>query len=303
MPGDQADVSQAVTRALAGAVDLHYHSAPSPFPRRLSAMDAVRHYADEGFGGVVLKSHHHSTVMELIALRDAFPEGLPIPAFGGVALNGAVGGLNPRVVELALGMGGRIVWFPTIAGRAHQEWERREAHGFPSSSVRLSAEAPIAVLDGGRLRAEAVEIVELVASADAILASGHILPEEVQALFSMARERGVRKLLLNHPDFILELDDGAIVALAELGAFVEHILIRYDDRSPEAQPIDRLVSWIRRIGAERTVISSDLGQRTNPLPGDSFRRVVGQLLECGVSEAELRLMLRTNPARLVGLEP
>ena len=51
------------------------------------------------------------------------------------------------------------------------------------------------------------------------------------------------------------------------------------------------------------MISSDLGQRTNPLPADSFRRVVGQLLECGVSEAELRLMLRTNPARLVGIEP
>ena len=94
-------------------------------------MDAVRHYADEGFGGVVMKSHHHSTVMELIALRDAFPEGLPVPAFGGVALNGAVGGLNPRAVELALGMGGRIVWFPTIAGRAHQEWERRARARLP----------------------------------------------------------------------------------------------------------------------------------------------------------------------------
>jgi hypothetical protein len=301
--GTQADVSQAVTRVLAGAVDLHYHSAPSPFPRRLGAMDAVRHYADEGFGGVVMKSHHHSTVMELIALADAFPGGLPIPAFGGIALNGAVGGLNPRAVELALGMGGRIVWFPTIAGRAHQAWERRAAHRFPSSSIDLVAEAPIAVLSDGRLRDEAVEIVELVAAADAILASGHILPEEVQALFSDARDRGVHKLLLNHPDFILELDDDSIVALAELGAFVEHILIRYDDRSPEAQPIDRLLDWIRRVGAERTVISSDLGQRTSPLPGDSFRRVVGQLLERGVSEAELRLMLRTNPARLVGLEP
>lgn len=291
-----------VSRVLAGAVDLHYHSAPSPFPRRLSAMDAIRHYAAEGFGAVVMKSHHHSTVMELIALSDAFEEGLPIPAFGGVALNGAVGGLNPRAVELALGMGGRIVWFPTIAGRAHQEWERRHAHRFPSSAIQLTAEAPVAVLDGGRLRPEAVEIVELVAAADAILASGHILPEEAQELFAAARERGVRKMLLNHPDFILEIDDDAIVAMAELGAFVEHILIRYDDRSAEAQPIEHLVAWIRRVGAERTVISSDLGQRSNPLPADSFRRVVGQLLEHGVGEDELRLMLCTNPAMLVGLD-
>jgi hypothetical protein len=297
-----SDASQ-LARVLAGAVDLHYHAAPSPFPRRLGAMDAIRHYADEGFGGVVMKSHHHATVMELIALRDSLPEGLPLPAFGGIALNGAVGGLNARAVELALAMGGRIVWFPTIAGGAHLEWQRRHEHAFPSSEVRLAAETHVPVLDRGRLRPQAEAIVELVAGADAILASGHIAADEVRALFASAHERGVRKLLLNHPDFILELSDDEIVELAELGAFVEHILIRYDERSSEAQPIDRLVELIGRVGAERTVISSDLGQLRNPLPGDSFRHVVGRLLEHGVAESDLRLMLRTNPARLTGLEP
>jgi hypothetical protein len=292
-----------VQRVLDGAIDLHYHAAPSPFPRRLGAMAAIRHYAQEGFGGVVMKSHHHSTVMELIALADALPDGLPCPAFGGIALNGAVGGLNPRAVELALAMGGRIVWFPTIAGRAHLEWERRAAHGFPASEVRLSSEAPVPVLERGRVRAEAEAIVELIAGADAILASGHIAGDEARALFALARERGVSRLLLNHPDFILELSEQEILELADLGAVVEHILIRYDERSAEAQPIERLVEWIGRVGAERTVLASDLGQRRNPLPADSFRHVVGRLLERGISESQLRLMLRTNPARLVGIEP
>jgi hypothetical protein len=293
----------AVRRALAGSVDLHFHAAPSPFPRLLGAMDAIRHYASEGFGGVVMKSHHHSTVMELIALGDAVQDGLPIPAFGGIALNGAVGGLNVRAVELALAMGGRIVWFPTIAGGAHLAWQRRHVHRFPSSDVRLQAEARVPVLTRGRLRPQAEAIVELVAQADAILASGHITIDEARALFVGARERGVRKLLLNHPDFILGFTEAEIVELADLGAYVEHILVRYDERSAEAQPIEQLVEWIGRIGPERTVISSDLGQRGNPRPADSFRHVVGRLLERGVTESDLRRMLRTNPARLVGLDP
>ena len=295
------ETADAVTRVLSGAIDLHYHSAPSPFPRRLGALEAIRHYTAEGFGGVVMKSHHHSTVMELIALEDALPEGLPIPAFGGIVLNGSVGGLNPRAVELALAMGGKIVWFPTIAGQGHLEWAQRGDHGFPTASVRLRGEAPIPVVRHGRLVPAAHEILDLIAEADVILATGHILPTEVEMLVAAATQRGISKLLLNHPDFIVELGDDAIDGLVANGAFVEHILIRYDDRSTEAQPIERLVDHIARFGADRTVISSDLGQRTSPLPGDSFRRVVGQLMARGVTEDELRLMLRTNPARLLGV--
>jgi Family of unknown function (DUF6282) len=296
------DTSAAVTRILAGAIDLHYHSAPSPFPRRLTTAEAAQHYADAGFRGVVMKSHHHSTVMELIALQKVVLDDLPLEIFGGVALNGAVGGLNPRAVDLALKMGGKIVWFPTIAGLAHIDYHSRHVTNFPSATVPLMTEAPIRVLDeGGELKPEVVEIIDLIAESDAILASGHMTPVEVEAVMVLAHERGVRKLLVNHPDFILEMEPEQVLRLAELGAVTEHILIRYDDELPGSQPLDALVEWIGLLGPERTVISSDLGQRTSPLPGDAFQRVVAQLLVAGVAEEALTTMLQTNPATLLGI--
>ena len=57
---------------------------------------------------------------------------------------------------------------------------------------------------------------------------------------------------------------------------------------------------IRTIGPERTVLGSDLGQDNNPLPCDSYRKIVGRLLEAGVTEQEVRMLVAENPARVLG---
>ena len=57
--------------------------------------------------------------------------------FGGVALNQTVGGLNPYAVELALRMGGRMVWFPTLSSAAHIDHHEHHDTGFPTSEVEL----------------------------------------------------------------------------------------------------------------------------------------------------------------------
>ena len=96
-------------------VDLHYHSAPSPFPRRMDPVEAARHFDDNGFKAVVLKSHHHNTVMDVLTIQRTVLDKLRVKVFGGIALNGLVGGLNPRAVEMSLRMGGKVVWFPTMS--------------------------------------------------------------------------------------------------------------------------------------------------------------------------------------------
>ncbi|HLZ31389.1 MAG TPA: DUF6282 family protein [Chloroflexota bacterium] len=50
-------------------VDLHYHSGPSPFPRRLDPVEAAKHYDEHGFKAVVYKSHHHNTVMDVLSIK------------------------------------------------------------------------------------------------------------------------------------------------------------------------------------------------------------------------------------------
>ena len=185
----------ATDRLLEGAVDLHFHSHPSPFPRAMDAAAAAEAYDAAGFKAVVMKSHHHSTVMEVLALERVALSKLQLKVHGGVALNGAVGGLNPRAVDLAIQMGGKIVWFPTISSGNHIEHHR--AHPdlkFPSSERELLEEEPLDVFGAdGDLKPEVHHIIRLIAAGGVILASGHMNPRHsgvrVESVIDPGRDR------------------------------------------------------------------------------------------------------------------
>jgi hypothetical protein len=292
-----------VVRVLEGAVDLHVHPAPSPLPRRIDAREAGELAGEAGFEAIVVKSHHHSTVMDVLALGEPGGNGSGARVYGGIALNSAVGGLNPHAVDLALKMGGRIVWFPTIASPQHIEHHR--AHPdlkFPKLAVQLQPEEPIDVLDGnGQLKPEVHRILESIAEADAILASGHMAPASITAVFEAAREKGVRRMLVNHPNFVIEASYDDARHWVGLGALIEHSLCMYDDESAFYHwDLETLVKWIEAVGAEHSTLGSDLGQMANPLPTESFRKIVTGLLDRGMPERDVRRMVADNPRQLLG---
>jgi hypothetical protein len=292
-----------VVRVLEGAVDLHVHPAPSPLPRRIDAREAGELAGEAGFEAIVVKSHHHTTVMDVLALGEPGGNGSGARVYGGIALNSAVGGLNPHAVDLALKMGGRIVWFPTIASPQHIAHHR--AHPdlkFPKLAVQLQPEEPIDVLDGnGQLKPEVDRILESIAEADAILASGHMAPASITAVFEAAREKGVRRMLVNHPNFVIEASYDDARHWVGLGALIEHSLCMYDDESAFYHwDLETLVMWIEAVGAEHSTLGSDLGQMANPLPTESFRKIVTGLLDRGMPERDVRRMVADNPRQLLG---
>ena len=295
--------AEVVARVLKGSVDLHVHPAPSPLPRRVDAVEAAQAAEAIGMRAIVVKSHHHSTVTDVLALgRDL--NGLPVKVFGGIALNSAVGGLNPHAVDLALKLGGRIVWFPTIGSPQHIA--HHAAHPdlkFPKLAVHVREERPVDVLDeNGELRPEVHDIIGLIKEHDAILASGHMAPDRILAVFEAARAAGVTRLLVNHPNFVVEATHEQGRRFVELGAVIEHSLCMYDDRSSFYNwDIDVLLGWISAVGADRSTLGSDLGQMKNPLPSEAFTNIVGQLLDAGLGEADVEAMVRRNPARLLDL--
>jgi hypothetical protein len=279
------------------------HPAPSPLPRRIDAADAARLAGEAGFRAIVVKSHHHSTVTDVLAL--AAEEQLPsdVQVYGGIALNGPVGGLNPKAVDLALKMGGRIVWFPTIGSPQHIRHHAEHPDlKFPKLAVKLKPEEPIEIMADGRVRDEVYEILESAKEADAVVASGHLAPDRITALFEAAREVGVTRLLVNHPNFVVEASYEDARRWVELGALIEHSLCMYDDESSFYHwEVDTLVAWIGAVGPEHSTLGSDLGKMDNPLPTDSFRKIVDRLLDRGLGEDAVRRLVRDNPAELLGV--
>lgn len=124
-------VTPALLKVLDGTVDLHCHSGPSPFPRRLNHVGASHDGARVGMRGILVKSHHHNTVMDLLAMADQLADA-PTAMYGGVALNSEEGGVNPSAVAMSLQMGGRCVWAPTVSAAQHIA-VHSHADGFPSS--------------------------------------------------------------------------------------------------------------------------------------------------------------------------
>jgi hypothetical protein len=71
---------------------------------------------------------------------------------------------------------------------------------------------------------------------------------------------GLRRMVVNHPNFVIEANPAQAREWVELGAVVEHGLVQYDDRTTLFQwNVDTMLSFIEAIGIDNTIIGSDLG--------------------------------------------
>ncbi|GAA4551327.1 DUF6282 family protein [Pseudonocardia xishanensis] len=288
---------------LVGAVDLHTHPGPSPFPRRMSILDAAVDAATVGFRALVAKSHHHSMQTDILALGPAGLDDIGVKVFGGVALNRTVGGLNPYAVELALRMGGKVVWFPTISSTAHIEYHKHDhGTGFPVSGIPLRDNEPISILaEDGTLLPEAQDILAVIAAESAVLNCGHLPAAEIDVLIPAALAAGVERIVVSHPEFVVAAEPERVGEWARQGAYVEHCLAMLTGRVPKAAPVQEIAAFLAAAGPGRTIISSDLGQKGNPLPVSAYRRMVRALLDAGTAEDDIRSMVGGNAGQLLGL--
>jgi len=297
LDADRQVADPEVDELLVGAIDLHTHPSPSPFPRRVSVLSAALDAASVGFRAIVCKSHHHNTQMDILAVAETgLLDDTPIDVFGGIALNHYVGGLNPYAVELCLGMGGRVVWFPTLFSSAHLGHEHSPDSAFRSSAVSLREGPAISILDGeGRLKPEASDILEVIATNDAVMNAGHLPADEIDVLVPAAVRAGVRRMVVSHPSFVIGATPARTASWTALGVQIEQCI----SPARKLMTISELREYIAAVGVDHTILSSDYGQRKNPLPATGFRRMLRTLLDDGMAKAELRQLVCDNPARIL----
>lgn len=290
----------AIASVLNGLVDMHVHSGPSPFPRRFDHVEAAQDGARIGMRAMVAKSHHHNTQMDLLAMKGRLAA-VAATAYGGIALNSTVGGLNVHAVRMCLRMGGKVVWFPTISSGRHLECHPEDG-AFPTTTVPLTLDR-IDIVDGaGKLKPAAIEILDEVRDQQAVVNGGHMYPEYIRMLFEAAKDRGITRMVVSHPDFVIGAEPELCRELIGLGAFVEHEIGMYDPEGLQAWDIRQLLGWIEKLGPEHTVLASDFGQAANPKPVDAWLRVGAALLDMGLPEKDLRRMVRDNPTYLLNLD-
>jgi len=293
-----------------GAYDLHFHAGPEVIPRKYDALQAGEALRSEKMGGAVLKSHYFSTVPFVKMAHERGYDNV----WGSVTLNHYLGGLNPFALRASLGMTHngqqllKLVWMPTVHAAAHlavrkadgelydvpPEWTGGLITGTPVSQV-----PPICITDGAA-QAPLKEILRIIAENDLILATGHISKEEVFHLVPLARSLGVNKIILTHPAYeTTELTVDEIRQLTALGGV-------YAEQSYALMPIDNLTpadvaAHIRGVGAEHTIMTTDLGQQKRMSSGEGMALFASLMEAEGISSDDMRTMMIDNPCKLLSL--
>jgi hypothetical protein len=293
-----------VQRLLQGALDTHIHSAPDVLPRKFDDYALAKRFQNAGMAGGVLKSHYICTADRATLMNSAFPD---LQLFGGLALNNSVGGLNPLAVDIAGRLGNKVVWLPTVDSRNELEsiagqtdesklpyWMSiaREIRALGIAGVWLT------VTEDGKVTEPTRQCLELIAKHDMVLATGHIRPDEVLPVVQAAREAGVQRIVITHPEFpTTRLTVDQQQTLARQGVYFERCFT-----TPHTGKCtwDYLINNIRQVGVSSTILATDLGQTTNPHVDEGLAIYYGQLLDAGFSEAEVRQMGAVNPAQLLG---
>jgi hypothetical protein len=273
---------------LRGAIDIHVHTEPDSRPRSVDAIEAVQQAKANGMRAVVLKNHYEYTS------GLAYIAGKQVPGvevFGGVDLNLTVGGMNPAAVEYmaaTTGARGRLVWMSTFDAE---------------NQVRFSKENRpfVSVSKNGELLPATKAVIASIAKHGLVLATGHTSAEEGLMLIREAKRQGVQRIVVTHAmNDPIRMTVPQMQEAAKLGALVEFVGGNIGDPDGKAR-MDRFADAIKKIGPEFCILSSDLGQKGNPLPTDGFAAFLGAMKTRGLTDQDIDRMARRNPAQLLGL--
>jgi hypothetical protein len=277
---------------LKGIVDIHVHGDPDSMPRKIDVLEAARLASEEGMRALVLKNHYAPTAQLAYVVNRAVPG---IEVYGAIVLNRSVGGINAEAVAQAAAFKGgylRVVWMPTFDSE-HQ--------------VRFSKEKRpyVSVSRNGRLLPEVMDVLHVIAKEKLALATGHSSPAESLMLIREARKLGITRIVVTHPLRNVEnMSIPEMLEAAKLDALLEFCGKQVLPTEPEATrtSMEDFVKAIRAVGPEHCILSSDLGQPENPVLTEGWKIFLNMLRKAGITEGEIDVMARRNPARLLGLE-
>jgi hypothetical protein len=282
---------------VAGLIDFHTHAAPDVFGRAVDDDELASLAATRQMEAIVFKNHVTATGDRAWLARKHVPG---VKIFGGVVLNGGVGGLNPQAVEWMWrmqGAHGRVVWFPTFDADHHVR-------------QRGTAPAGIRVVDDAGAPTPAVrEILKICARQRLVVHTGHASAEQALALIAAAREEGCDRVVVTHCQFeVVGMTEAQMKTAAALGAKLEICALgmlvgptahlEWMRESIRVEP-KQTAACIRAVGAQHFVLGTDLGQSGNPTPADGLAMFVGGLMAEGITREQVVAMGREVPGALL----
>ncbi len=281
--------------SLKGVIDMHVHSNPDIRHRAYDDFELMEAAIRVGARAIVIKTHQGTTVdraylcnrhNEIIHHGDN-----DFTMFGSVTLNRQMGGLNAAAVESGLKLGAKVIWLPTQSARNNLEKQK----GDLSKAVE--------VIRDGKIVPELQDIFQLIKDFDVVLGTGHLSPEEIFRVVEAARNAGVRKIVVTHPEWWMvgmSLED-QVRLVQDYDIILEHCFAQPMGGGKYKSNLPLNLEAIQACGYKNVMVSTDGGQVENPFWEAALEQYIQYLADHEISEEQIFYMTHEIQTRLLNL--
>ncbi len=282
--------------SLRGVIDMHVHSNPDIRRRRYDDFELMEAGIRVGARAIVIKTHQGTTVDRayLCNRHNEIVHGgdNDFTMFGSVTLNRQMGGINPAAVESGLKLGAKVIWLPTQSARNNLVKQK----GDLSNAVE--------VLKDGRIVPELRTVFGLIKDFDVVLGTGHISPDECFRVVEAARDAGVKKIVVTHPEWWMvgmSLEDQVRI-VKDYDVYLEHCFAQPMGGGKYKSNLPVNLEAIEACGYRNVMVSTDGGQVENPNWEAALGQYIQYLADHGIPADQIRYMTHDIQAGLLNLE-
>ncbi|RHV87633.1 hypothetical protein DXA97_09040 [Clostridium sp. OF09-36] len=278
---------------LTGIIDMHIHSAPDIRQRKLDDLQLMEAAVERGVRAIVIKSHMVPTADRATLVNKIRQEKYPdsdFQMFGSLVMNLPVGGINPWAVEASIKLGAKEIFLPTMTAENHCRKENKEHF--------------VSVVKDGKIVEPLKDVFELVKDYDVALGTGHISPSEIFTVVEAARNAGVKKIIVTHPEFHIvgmSLEEEKRI-VKDYDVLLEKVYAQPIGGGVYKKNLPDNVAHMKEIGCEHFIVSTDGGQMQNPEWYNTIAEYIDYLYDSGFSQEEIDVMTKKNPGRMLGIE-
>lgn len=284
--------------SMKGVVDMHVHTNPDLRKRAYDDFELCDAAVRVGARAIVIKTHLGYTG-DRAYLTNRYNQQVhgqnDFTMFGSITLNSCVGGINPVAVENALKLGAKVVWLPTSSARNHLE------------KLGKSTEGCVDVVKDGQIVPHLKEVFELIKAHDAVLGTAHISVPEIFTVSKAAREMGVKKVVITHPEWWIvnmSMEEQKQI-VQEYDVILERCYAQNKGVGAGNGYISNLpgnLETVREIGYKNVLISTDGGQVENPHWELAEEEYLQYFADHGIPQEHIRYMSHDLPCYLLGIQ-
>ena len=282
--------------SMKGVCDMHVHTNPDLRLRAYNDFELAEAGIRVGARAIVIKSHLGFTVnraaMANEFIRRMYGDDTGFTMYGGVVMNKVIGGVNLEAVEKGLKLGAKVIWLPTQSAKQHLLKMGKD----PADGIELVRD--------GKVVPELKDVFSLIRDYDVTLGTAHVSPEEAFVVVEAARDAGVKKIVVTHPEWWIvgmSVED-QVRMVRDYDVILERCYAQNMGGGVYKSNLPDNLDIIREVGYKNVMVDTDGGQTENPHWELALEEYMQYLSDHGVTEDELYYMTRTIPYRLLGIE-